>query len=397
MEIVDFSSTMRRGHAGFRAPTVGWRYAGAFLAGGSLAADIPRVPLVPLFGHDALRRRLANSALRSALPASLLIEGRRGIGKQRLAIWLGRLLLCTGEGERPCGKCTSCRYSAELVHPDLRWFFPRPRSTNADPNAQEILEDQAEAVRVRVADYGLYAPPSGSDAIFVATVRALVQFAAYSPSVAKRKVIIVGDAERMVPQEGADQAANAFLKLLEEPPADTTIILTSSEPGALLPTIRSRVVSLRVAPLPNAAIADFIRDPHVDKALDDLDLPSSESERIALAAGAPGTLLGVTASGEAMKIAQSMVDAAAGSRSDRIRAAFALSSAGARGGFSELLDALTVVLHNRVREASNTGNAHAGERASRAIDLIEGAKLRASGNVNPQLIASAMIRAMSEL
>lgn len=355
------------------------------------------MPLVPLFGHDALRRRLANSASRSALPASLLIEGRRGIGKQRLALWLGQLLLCTGEGERPCGVCTNCRYSAELVHPDLRWFFPRPRQANADPAAQEILDDQAEAVRARAADFGLYAPPSGSDAIYVATVRALVQFAAYSPSVAKRKVIIVGDAERMVPQEGADQAANAFLKLLEEPPSNTTIILTSSEPGSLLPTIRSRVVSLRVAPLPNSAISAFLHDPHVRKALGDLDLPASESERIALAAGAPGTLLGVTASGEAMKVARSILSATTGARGDRIRAAFALSSAGARGGFSELLDALTVALHGRIREASISGNSRAGEAASRAIDLVEGAKLRANGNVNPQLVASAMIRAMSEL
>jgi hypothetical protein len=62
-----------------------------------------------------------------------------------------------------------------------------------------------------------------------------------------------------------------------------------------------------------------------------------------------------------------------------------------------LLDALTVALHSRIREASTSGNAVAGERAGRAIDLVEGAKLRASGNVNPQLIASAMIRAMSEL
>ena len=367
------------------------------LAGGVRASDIPRVPIVPLFGHDALRRRLADSALRSALPASLLIEGRRSVGKQRLALWLGQLLLCTGEGERPCGTCKNCRYSMELVHPDLRWFFPRPRQANADPAAQEILEDQAEAVRLRVSDFGLYAPPSGSDAIFVATVRALVQFAAYSPSVANRKVIIVGDAERMVPQEGADQAANAFLKLLEEPPSDTTIILTSSEPGSLLPTIRSRVVSVRAAPLPNSAIAAFLHDPHVEKALAELDLPASEDERIALAAGAPGTLLAVNASVEAMKMARTILAAAGGSRSDRIRAAFAQSSAGARGGFSELLDALTVALHGRIREASVSGNTHAGEAASRAIDLVEGAKLRANGNVNPQLIASAMIRAMSEL
>ena len=367
------------------------------LAGGSRESDIARVPLVPLFGHDALRRRLADSAARSALPASLLIEGRRGIGKQRLALWLGQLLLCTGEGQRPCGKCASCKYSAELVHPDLRWFFPRPRLSSADPTAQEILDDQAEAVRARVAEFGLYSPPSGSDAIFVATVRALVQFAAYSPSISKRKVIIVGDAERMVPQEGADQAANAFLKLLEEPPSDTTIVLTSSEPGSLLPTIRSRVISVRVAPVPNSAVAEFLHDPHVAKALAALDLPQAESERIALAAGAPGTLLGATASGEAMKVARSMLDAVSGSRSDRMRAAFALSSAGARGGFSELLDALTVALHGRLRDASGSGNAAAGERASRAIDLVEGAKLRANGNVNPQLIASAMIRAMSEL
>lgn len=360
-------------------------------------AHIARVPLVPLFGHDALRRRLADSAARGTLPASLLIEGRRGIGKQRLAIWLGQLLLCAGEGERPCGKCTSCRYSMELVHPDLRWFFPRPRQSGADPSAQDILDDQAEAVRARVAAFGLYAPPSGSDAIFVATVRALVQFAAYSPSIAKRKVIVVGDAERMVPQEGADQAANAFLKLLEEPPADTTIILTSSEPGSLLPTIRSRVVSVRVAPLPNSAVAAFVRDPAVKRALAELDLPSSDEDRIALAAGAPGTLLGATASGAAMTTARSMLAAANGKRGDRMRAALALSSAGARGGFSEVLDALTVALHGRVREASAAADAVASERASRAIDLVEGAKLRASGNVNPQLVASALIRSMSEL
>jgi DNA polymerase-3 subunit delta' len=367
------------------------------LAGGTRASDIPSVPLVPLFGHDALRRRFADSAARAALPASLLIEGRRGIGKQRLALWLGQLVLCAADGARPCGKCANCRYAAELVHPDLRWFFPRPRLAGTDPTAQEVLDDQAEAVRERVTSFGLYAPPSGSDAIYVATVRALVQFAAYSPSIAKRKVIVVGDAERMVPQEGSDQAANAFLKLLEEPPADTTIILTSSEPGSLLPTIRSRVVTVRVAPLPNAAVADFLHDPHVAKALAELDLPSSESERIALAAGAPGTLLSATASGEAMRIAKSMLDAASGSRSDRMRVPLSVSVGGARGGFSEVLDALTVALHARIAEASKTNDADAGERASRAIDLVEGAKQRANGNVNPQLVASAMIRAMSEL
>ncbi len=355
------------------------------------------MPLVPLFGHEALRRRLAESADRGALPASILIEGRRGIGKQRLALWLGQVLLCSGEGEKPCGRCTNCRYSAELVHPDLRWFFPRPRQANAYPAVQEILDDQAEAVHERVADAGLYAPPSGSDALFVATVRALVRFAAYSPSVAARKVIVVGDAERMVPQEGADQAANAFLKLLEEPPSNTTIILTSSEPGALLPTIRSRVVSVRVAPLPDAAVSAFTQNADVKAALQKLDLPAKDVELVAVAAGAPGSLLASGSRGEAMTKARAMLADSERSRGDRIRAAFGVSAVGARGGFAELLDALTVILHARLREASFSGEEEAAERAGRAIDLVEGAKLRASGNVSPQLLTSALVRAIADL
>src|SRR6185312_2271062 len=98
------------------------------------------------------------------------------------------------------------------------------------------------------------------EGIYVATVRSLVQHAAKTPAMGRRKVLIVGDAERMVPQEGSDAAANAFLKLLEEPPADTTIVLTSSEPGSLLPTIRSRVVSMRVPPVSEQAVRAFLTD-----------------------------------------------------------------------------------------------------------------------------------------
>ena len=93
------------------------------------------------------------------------------------------------------------------------------------------------------------------------TTRLIVQQAVRTPSLARRKVFVVGDAERMVPQLANPEAANAFLKLLEEPPADTTIILTSSEPGALLPTIRSRVVSVRVPPLSEAAVRAFLARP----------------------------------------------------------------------------------------------------------------------------------------
>jgi len=62
------------------------------------------VPLIPLYGHEALRTRLADQARAGTLPASLLLQGPAGIGKQRLALWLGQVLLCEAD-ERPCGLC----------------------------------------------------------------------------------------------------------------------------------------------------------------------------------------------------------------------------------------------------------------------------------------------------
>src|SRR5207237_9776470 len=115
----------------------------------------------------------------------------------------------------------------------------------------------------RIEAGGLYPAPGGDEAIFVATVRAIVHSAILSPALARRKIYVVGDAERMVPQAGSEQAANAFLKLLEEPPADTFIILPSSESGALLPTIKSRVVSLRVPSLLPVEFRAFLKDPVV--------------------------------------------------------------------------------------------------------------------------------------
>jgi DNA polymerase-3 subunit delta' len=267
--------------------------------------------LIPLFGHEGLQTQLRDAAARGALPASLLLHGARGIGKQRLAIWLGQLLLCENPGDGQCGSCTQCRFTARLTHPDLHWFFPRPRPKDSDPSAEEVNADQAEAVAERVEGGGLYTAPPGEEAIFVATVRAIVHSAIMSPAMARRKVYIVGDAERMVSQTGADQAANAFLKLLEEPPADTFIILTSSEPGALLPTIKSRVVSVRVVPLLPAEVRAFLAAPAVNARVRKEHGGLSDPELVALAGGAPGKLFGQDAWTAATAAARAILDAAA--------------------------------------------------------------------------------------
>ena len=110
--------------------------------------------LRPLYGHAALRHRLTAAAAEDRLPASLMLQGRRGVGKQRLGLWLGQYLLCERAlSERllePCGDCQHCRYTGRGIHPDLHWFFPRPRLKDGDASPDDVKADYSEAIAERM-------------------------------------------------------------------------------------------------------------------------------------------------------------------------------------------------------------------------------------------------------
>ena len=350
------------------------------------------VPLLPLHGHDSTRRRLDDAIRRGALPGSLLLQGPRGVGKQRIALWLGQRLVCSGPEPRPCGSCQHCRYALAGTHPDIHWYFPRPRLKDADPSPEDVEDDFREAVGERTKT-GVYLPPPPEDAILIATIRAMAHSASLLPALAARSVYVLGDADRLVVREDSEFAAGAFLKLLEEPPPRATIVLTSSEPGALIPTIRSRVVAVRVPPLAPDAVNGLLAEPAMREGLAAAGVAASLDEQRRLAAGAPGALLARSEWADALLRARALLDAAgAGDRRGQMRAALAQGSAKARGAFSTSLDALTALLHERARVAVDRGNSRGARTAARALDLVEDAKERASGNVNPQLITSELLR-----
>ena len=333
------------------------------------------MPLRPLYGHEAVRRRLATSAKAGRLPQALLLEGPEGVGKQRLALWLAQLLLCERGGDEPCNDCRGCKMANSLTHPDLHWLVPLEPSKKA-ADAEKQVEVVAGALADEMAirrDRPLYGPLPGMAVHSVAVVRHMLRHVALTPAMASRKVFIVGDAERLIPQRANPEAANALLKVLEEPPADTILILTASEPDSLLPTILSRVVRVRVPRVPDSVVTAFIHNE-----LSESKVPASEAD---------GCIGRVFARGDAVAPVREVAGAFQTSlRSAVDRYAFALRQAPfqARGGFTDMLDGLVDRLRAEVRRGGDT------RRLAEAIALVLQAREQAQGNVNPQLLTAVL-------
>jgi DNA polymerase-3 subunit delta' len=137
----------------------------------------------------------------SRLSHALLLTGPQGLGKLQFAQRLVQLLLCTRADEGPCGHCEACRLYTAGSHPDFR----------------EITPEQ------------------DSDQIKIDQIRALVAFAGLSRHGRGYKVALIAPAERL-----NRNAANSLLKTLEEPPAQSCIVLVSAQPSRLPATLRSR-------------------------------------------------------------------------------------------------------------------------------------------------------------
>jgi DNA polymerase III subunit delta' len=350
------------------------------------------MPIPPLYGHEGIRNRLAGAIASGRLPQAVVFEGPRGVGKQRLALWLAQALLCespTGgrEAGEPCGVCEHCKRVLALAHPDLHWFVPTEppkRAADADKQLELVAEALAEAMAARRAR-PLYEPLSpGLGSHSIAAVRLLLKRLALKPALGRRKVFIIGDAERLVSQVGAEAAANALLKALEEPPADTVFVLTAAEPEALLPTILSRVVRVRVARLADSVVAAFgQRELGLKK-------QSGLAERVAAADGCVGRLLAEGADDAGSEAAARFLAANERGPAERYALALAQTPFQARGGFTAMLDGLLSRLREQARSGQDT------ETVVAAIARVLEARGLAQGNVNPQLVTAVLADELAE-
>lgn len=242
-----------------------------------------RMLLDNLIGQEVAKRTIRRAWKEGRLAGSYLFSGPDGVGKEAAALELAQALNCR-EPDPPCRSCSHCRRIAGYQHPDFFYLMPVPHS-ESETERRKIAEEVAEQLREKTEHPHRQPFFDRPTAIAIDDIRNLKQGLMLQPYEGGRKVVVISQAERMT-----EEAANAFLKILEEPSPTTVFILLSSRPHALLPTIASRCQKIRFDLLPPREIEAYL--------IQRRGLPEVEAKLMAdLSAGSLGRALSMTDQG----------------------------------------------------------------------------------------------------
>lgn len=186
-----------------------------------------------IIGQETAARHLQNALRTGQVSQAYLFCGEKGSGRMALARTFAAALQCTGrqslageEGTEPCGKCHSCIQMESGSHPDVITV------TNELAGAQ-----------------------GKTDTVSVKTVRFIQSDVVIKPYEGPYKIYIVPDAQKM-----NQQAQNALLKTLEDPPSYVVVLLLAEDTSGFLPTVLSRCVTLRLHPVPEEKLIRAMKD-----------------------------------------------------------------------------------------------------------------------------------------
>lgn len=214
-----------------------------------------------IVGQNAVIEMLQRSILSNRIPHALLLSGPQGVGKVAVAIAFAQTVNCaspivTSNSIDACGYCGPCIRSHKLHHSNIQIVLasPTPKTGAADSAAaEEVIDEMAEVYNSLAADPYLPVRIEQATQIRIGQIRLLKKSLALSAAEDGRRVIIVIDAEDMT-----NEASNAFLKTLEEPHDEVTIIMCTSRRERLLPTIISRCQELVCSPIHDDLIAKHL-------------------------------------------------------------------------------------------------------------------------------------------
>lgn len=342
----------------------------------------------PLIGNQRVKEILRRMLAARRVPGALLFAGIDGIGKKLFALELAKALNCrTPKGVEACDACSSCLRIQSSKFPD--------HETEEANREKVIWSEHPDVALVRPF----------KKIIRVYAMRDLEREANFRPYEGAARLLIIEDADKL-----NEQASNALLKTLEEPPQTTYLILVSSRPDALLPTIRSRCQTLRFEPLSSVVIEE-----HLKRRQKKLSAPEA-SLRARAAQGSIGRALSLdiesyTAQREMMLgvLAALTVEP---DRARLLRASEELTDPKRKDEYEARLDVFATLIHDAwslslgaprervvnvdlIEQLAQIGSRLKSRRAARWLAEIEQHRLGLIVNVNRKVATDALLLGMA--
>ncbi|MDD3173730.1 MAG: DNA polymerase III subunit delta' [Herbinix sp.] len=175
-----------------------------------------------IIGHESIIQHLQNAIISHKVSHAYILHGEEGMGKKLLAAAYAKTLQCEENGIISCNRCKSCMQTDSNNHPDIIWVTHEKISIGVDDIRLQVNAD--------------------------------IQIKPYN---SRYKIYIIDDADKLT-----EQAQNALLKTIEEPPEYAVILLLTSNIGVILPTILSRCVLLNLKPVDKQVIKEFLMQQH---------------------------------------------------------------------------------------------------------------------------------------
>src|SRR5256714_13496512 len=273
-----------------------------------------------LIGNDRVKKLLRRMLQSSRLPGAMLFSGEDGVGKKLFALEIARALNCrTPQGTEGCGHCPPCLRIAK---------FNYPTSEESDDWKGIIWTDHP--------DVGMVVAPKR--VLLVEQMRKIEREANFRPYEGIARLFIIDDADRL-----NDPSANALLKVLEEPPHTSHIMLLTARPAMLAATIRSRCQMLRFSPLTASEIETHLLQTRIAGA-------AEARTRARVARGSLGRAIGdgfdtfIEQRAAMLKVLEAL--AAGDDRIQLLRSAEELNSALVKDEYESRLDILEMLIRD---------------------------------------------------